>query len=50
MTKLFTVMHGGRVRDTGHKLEQEKFKLGIKKNFFPVRAVRYWSRLPGELV
>jgi len=50
MTKIFTAMHDGRMRDTGHKLEKETFKLGIRKNFFPMRTVRYWSRLPRELV
>lgn len=50
MTKLFTAMHGGRMRDTRHKLGQQRFKLSIRKNFFPLRTVRYWSRLPRELV
>lgn len=56
--KLFVVMLGGWVRDTRHELEHERFKLGIKKDFFlmrtvrnfsPLRTVRYWSSLPRDL-
>lgn len=47
--KLFVVMHGGWVRDTRHELEQERFKLGRKKDFFSMRTVRYLSSLPRDL-
>jgi len=30
----------------GLKLCQGRFRLGIRKNFFPERAVRPWTRLP----
>ena len=36
--KLFTVRYGRRMRGNGHKLKQEKFRLNIRKIFFPVRS------------
>ena len=32
------------------KLEEGGFRVGIRKTFFAVRAVRHWNRLPGEAV
>lgn len=47
-TRLFTPMHGGRVRVNRRKLKQEGFKLDVGKYFFSTGTVRQW--LPREAV
>lgn len=42
---LFGAVHGGRTRDNGHKLKQEEFTLGIRRNFFQMRTASKWGRL-----
>ena len=36
--------------DDERKLKCKKFRLCVRKNSFTVRVVKYWSRLPGEVV
>lgn len=43
-------VHSNSARDNGHQMEHWKTQLAITKNTFTVRMVKYWNRLPREVM
>ena len=50
LANLFAVVCGNRTRGNGQKMEHRKFRTNTRKNFFMVRVMEHWNRLPREVV
>jgi len=48
--RLFSVVPSNTTRGNGHKLKQRKLQPNMRKNFFTLRVMEPWSRLPREVV
>ena len=44
--RFFSVMYNNRTRSNGLEVEHRKFHINMLKNYFMVRVMEHWNRLP----
>ena len=47
--KVFARAYSDMMMSSGFKLKESRFRLGIRKKFFTVRAVRHWHSCPDSV-
>jgi len=49
---MHTLCYSAQQQDKGQwaQTEHRKFRLNMRKNFFPLRVTEHWNRLPREVV
>lgn len=47
--RFFLVAPSNRTKGNRHKLEHRKFLMKVRKNFFDLKVIEHWNRLPERL-